>query len=211
MAFRRWASEMLSQVLLDGFAVHEEALRRQGRALRVVPCAPEPLADRGIGDVARAYGQAFSVLGGAPRPRGNPCIHRLEYAECQHLVAELKRLTPEERFGRERGDVLERGFAALGDHPEEDQTISAEEHAARVLHLVLARRPFVDGNKRIAGCLFLYVLDRNYLLFDGSMLLISPGALAALVLLLAASPERDAEEAVTLVMNVIACDWREAA
>lgn len=213
-AFRRWAARVIGRYLAAGHVEHRERLEQRGLAVRVLPRAAFALEGRGIGAIARAFAPALELLaaydrGPLPCPSGNPCGAVLTPEACDGVVAELRALVAEPGFGAGPPDALHAVVAAASAPPAgpEGEPPTAEEQAARLLCGVIRKRPFADGNKRIACCLFLYTLDRNFLLFDGTTCRISPGALVALALLIDAAPPDATEAMVALTQRLLALGW----
>ena len=63
---------------------------------------------------------------------------------------------------------------------------------------------FFDGNKRIAATIFLYFLDRNWILYDdeGNKLL-DDHTLVALTIMIAESKPEEKEMMISVIMNCI--------
>lgn len=211
--FRRWASSVLERYLVRGYATLDERLAQRGLVMRVMPRAARRPHEGVRATVVHAFAPAFEVLDAfdrdaLPWPAGNVCAYRLSVADARRIVAELRTVAPSELFGVERAGMLEGAIGAVYQtFGGEDLYPSAEEQAARLFYNLIKDHPFVDGNKRIACALFLHVLDRNFLLFDGATCRISAAALAALALLVAASRPDEKEVMVALVMNVLALGW----
>ncbi len=81
---------------------------------------------------------------------------------------------------------------------------SVEEQAANLLYMVIKDHPFVDGNKRIGSTLFVYYLNQNRILKNNiGENKISDRALVALALLIATSNPREKDDLIKLVVNLI--------
>lgn len=75
---------------------------------------------------------------------------------------------------------------------------SIEEKAANLFYFVIKDHPFSDGNKRIAGFLFLVYLQINKLQLN-----IDSNGLTALALLIAESDPKQKDLLVRLVVNLL--------
>jgi prophage maintenance system killer protein len=81
---------------------------------------------------------------------------------------------------------------------------SVEEQAANLLYMVIKDHPFVDGNKRIGSTLFVYFLNQNRILKNKlGENKISDRALVALALLIATSNPSEKEDLIKLVVNLV--------
>lgn len=81
---------------------------------------------------------------------------------------------------------------------------SVEEQAANLLYMVIKDHPFVDGNKRIGSTLFVYYLNQNRILKNKmGENKISDRALVALALLIATSNPKEKDDLIKLVVNLI--------
>ena len=81
---------------------------------------------------------------------------------------------------------------------------SVEEQAANLLYMVIKDHPFVDGNKRIGSTLFVYYLNQNKILKNKlGENKISDRALVALALLIATSNPKEKDDLIKLVVNLI--------
>ena len=81
---------------------------------------------------------------------------------------------------------------------------SVEELAANLFYMVIKDHPFVDGNKRIGSTLFVYYLNQNRILKNKiGENKISDRALVALALLIATSNPKEKDYLIKLVVNLI--------
>ncbi len=81
---------------------------------------------------------------------------------------------------------------------------SIEEQAANLLYMIIKDHVFVDGNKRIGSTLFVYYLNQNRILKNKlGENKISDRALVALALLIATSNTSEKDDLIKLVVNLI--------
>lgn len=81
---------------------------------------------------------------------------------------------------------------------------SVEEQAANLFYMVIKDHPFVDGNKRIGSTLFVYYLNQNRILKNNlGENKISDRALVALALLIAVSDPKEKDDLIKLVVNLV--------
>ena len=104
-------------------------------------------------------------------------------------------------FGRERGNSLEAILGAIHQtFGGQDLYPSIEEKAAHLLYFIIKDHPFTDGNKRIGSFLFLLYLQSNGL---ASAVHFDDKALVALALLIAASDPPRKELMIRLIVNLL--------
>ena len=222
--FRIWATSLLKKYLIDGYTLNQRLLKdREGkflslqRAIKLMECVKErrPLEYQealGLLDVIRDYSRALSLLddydhgrvtvNGVSRGAG----FRLTYDLALKAVIELK---GGEHAGGLFGLQKDKSFASSIESVYQtfsgkDLYPSAEEKAAHLLYFIVKNHSFVDGNKRIGAALFLWLLEKNRLLYrpDGAKRL-ADNALVALTLMIAESAPRDRDLIVRLVVNLI--------
>lgn len=222
--FRQWASRILKDYLVRGYALDrqrlehnarelEAALRLVRRTLSNVELARE--AGSGLAEIVVRYTQTFLWLqrydeGLLTAPAGSPGGVLPTLDEAQATIARLKadlmaRGEASELFGRERGDA----FAALLGNL--DQSVfgesaypTVETKAAHLLYFVIKNHPFSDGNKRSGAFLFVDFLARNGRLLRDGVPVINDVGLAALALLVAESDPKAKDVMTRLIENMLA-------
>lgn len=225
--FRQWASRILKDYLVRGYALDRQRLEHNARELEAAlllvrrtlsnaELARE--AGSGLAEIVVRYTQTFLWLqrydeGLLTDPRGHPGGALPPLDEARAGIATLKadlvaKGQASALFGLERDDGL---AALLGNL---DQTAfgapaypTLESRAAHLLYFVVKNHPFADGNKRIGAFLFAGFLHRNGRLFgaDGSPVVNDVG-LAALALLVAQSRPAEKDVLIRLIMNMLAGD-----
>ncbi|MDO7852563.1 virulence protein RhuM/Fic/DOC family protein [Hymenobacter convexus] len=222
--FRQWATNILRQYLVQGYALNEKRLRESSRQLadlkRLVQLQGEVAANqeltsdqsdallRVLGDYARALDvldqydhQRLLVRGTATEEP-----FELTYEAGLEAVDSLRvQFGGSALFGREKDASFQSSVRTIYQSFDgEDLYPSVEEKAANLLYFVVKNHSFSDGNKRIAAFLFVWFLDRNKCLYhpDGTRRL-ADNALVALTLLIAESKPEDKATMVTLVVNLI--------
>lgn len=223
--FRRWATNVLRQHLVQGYTLNRSRFEQNAAELeqalvliRKAAQAPTLTAEagRGLVDIVSRYTQAFLWLqrydeGILGEPGGEPGGRVPTEAEAMTSLAALKqalitRGETTELFAQPRGDGL---GALLGNL---DQTVfgepaypSIESKAAHLLYFVVKNHPFADGNKRSGAFLFVDFLHRNGRLLNLQCEpVINDTGLAALTLLVAESAPKQKETLIRLIMNMLA-------
>jgi len=227
-SFRQWATQVLRQYLVQGYALNEKRLRESQRQLadlkRLVQLQAEVAASqeltadqsdallRILGDYARALDvldqydhQRLRVAKDTVAP-ADAAGFELTYESAMQAIDALRvQFGGSELFGREKDKSFESSVRTIyQSFGGQDMYPSVEEKAANLLYFVVKNHSFSDGNKRIAAFLFVYFLDRNACLYhrDGSRR-IADNALVALTLLIAESRPEDKDVMATLVVNLI--------
>jgi len=222
--FRQWATQILRQYLVQGYALNEHRLRESARQLadlkRLVQLQGEVAASqeltphqsdallRVLGDYARALDVLDQYDHQRLRVRGTAAEEPfvLTYEAGLRAVEGLRQqFGGSALFGREKDASFQSSVRSIyQSFGGEDLYPSVEEKAANLLYFVVKNHSFSDGNKRIAAFLFVWFLDQNRCLYkpDGSRRL-ADNALVALTLLIAESKPEDKATMVTLVVNLI--------
>lgn len=219
--FRRWATSVLKDYLVKGYALNDRMrLERYEELKSVVHLMARTLEAQqlpseeaeGMFNVVQDYVYALDTL------------DRYDYQEL-----EVDRTTQEEPFHATYDNAMETisrlkekfGSSALFANEKDEsfkssigqiyQTFggkelypSVEEKAAMLLYLVVKNHSFSDGNKRIAAMLFLWFLSKNGILYaeDGHKR-IADNTLVALTLMIAESRVEEKDTMVKVMVNLI--------
>ena len=214
VAFRKWATSVLNDYLLKGYAENRRLLEAQGKTIELQTRMIAHLTEtdeKDLMDVINRYTEAFDLLDDYDhqclvRPKGNKGYVQLSYEECKEIISSMKFGLSSDVFGTEKTEGALEGIlgsvyqAVFG----EDVYPTVEEKAATLLYFLVKDHPFNDGCKRIGATLFLAFLQKNGLLFTQSgKMVISNGALVAITLMIAESRPEEKDIMVTLVMNLL--------
>ena len=221
-SFRRWATSVLKQYLIKGYAINQQIkLDRYNELKDVVRLMSRTV---GLQDrvTSEEYGGLFNVISDYVY-----ALDTLDHYDYQSLS--IQKTTKEESFratyenAMEAINVLKDKFggsqwfanekddsfkSSIGQIYQtfggEDLYPSVEEKAAMLLYLVVKNHSFSDGNKRIAAMLFLWFLNNNHVLYaeDGHKR-IADNTLVALTLMIAESRTEEKDVMVKVVVNLI--------
>jgi len=226
--FRIWATNILKQHIIQGYTINEKRLReahdnfkKLKKSVDVFQRVVEnrTLTDaeaKGIVQVIRDYARALDTLDGYDRQSLTiQNVNReerfiLDYDKArsalQELIsAEAKKPGRGNLYGKERGHILKGTIASVYQTVGgKDAYPSIEEKAAHLLYFMIKNHPFVDGNKRVAGAMFLWFLEQNRWLYhpDGSKR-IADNALTALCLMVAQSDPKEKDLIIKVIINLI--------
>lgn len=211
IAFRKWASRILKDYMLKGYAVNEKRLEALNKTVeiqsRMISSLTETPEDE-VYEVVKRYTEALTLLDDYDhqclnRPEGTDTIYRLSYEECRKLIDSMA--FDSDVFGveREKGK-LEGILAAVYQNVFGTEVYpSIEEKAANLLYFLIKDHPFADGCKRIGASIFLEFLNKNKVLYKEGKQVISNSALVAITLMVAESRPEEKDIMVTLIMNFL--------
>ena len=208
--FRRWATSVLKEYLVRGYAVNRERIKQLDQTVEVMKRVANSLDTAQVLDVVQTYSAALDLLDGydhqtIEKPKAKGRSVELTYEECRRFIDSMKFAADSPLFGNEKDGSFKSALGAVyQSFGGKDLYPSSQEKAANLLYLVTKNHGFSDGNKRIAAGLFLYFLKRNKLLLhkDGSKR-IADHTLVALTVMIAESKPQEKELMVNLVMTFL--------
>ena len=213
--FRRWATKILKDYMLKGYAVNQRRLEYLEKTIKLIDIAnriDERLEGNDAKEILKVigdYSKALDLLDDydhrtLKKIDGNIDTRKIEYAECINIINKLRFNEESTLFAVERDNGLESIIGNLyQSFAGQDIYKSIEEKAANFLYLVVKNHVFADGNKRIAATLFIYFLNFYGILYKNGIQTIDNNTLAALTLLIAESNPKEKEVIIDLVMNFL--------
>ena len=216
IAFRKWATSILKEYIVEGYAVNAKRLNVLNKVVEIqsnIIADVLELDSREVFDVIKKYTQALELLDDydhqiVQKPKiSNEKAYQLTFNECKKLIESMTFSKSSTIFGKEKtkgslegiiGSVYQTAFG-------EDVYPSVQEKAANLLYFIVKDHPFIDGCKRIAASIFLYFLNKNNLLFKNDKKIISDSTLVAITLLLAESRPEEKEIMINVIMNFL--EW----
>ena len=211
--FRQWASKILKQYMIDGYAINEKRLHALQKTVDIQTRMLADALNVEEKDVLRAvnlYTDSLILLDqydhqAIVKPTGAKPIYRITYDDCMKMVSHMKDSFETDVFGveKEKGKVNGIISAIYQSAFGEDAYPSIEEKASNLLYFMIKDHPFADGCKRIAASLFLEFLERNDALLRDGNKRIGDGELVAITLMIAESNSEEKEVMVKLVMNLL--------
>ena len=207
--FRRWATNVLRQYLMQGYVCQHKRLQDLSTTIRVMKRVENELDSAQILEVVQQYTRSLDLLDDydhqrLKKPQGDTHTYVLTYEECRKLIDSMRYGTVSSVFGNEKDDSFK---GSLGNIYQsfcgKDVYPSTQEKAANLLYLITKNHAFSDGNKRIAAAVFLYFLEKNGLLTRDGEKVIAAHTLVAMVVMIAESKPEEKETMVRLVMNFL--------
>ena len=225
--FRIWATKILKQYLVKGYALNGERLLEAQNKFHELQEAIMFLQTQSkkellsgqeaeILNLLADYSKTFSLLeqydkGKLVDQKGKKTKFILQYKNCCLIITKLKKelIVKKEAgdlFGQEREESFEGIIKGLYQtFAKKELYLTIEDKASHLLYLIIKDHPFSDGNKRTASFLFVYFLDQsNYLFKKSGERKINDNALTALALLVAESNPKDKEIMIKIIKNFLA-------
>ena len=219
--FRQWATSVLRDYLIKGYAINQrireenyrqmvQLVRSLARTVKLQDLSKE--VRNALLDVVVDYTFALDRLDdydyqrlSIPESSTEEKFHAT-YEGAMNVLAELR-----EKFGgsglfaNEKDDSFKSSIGQIYQtFGGQDLYPTVEEKAAMLLYLVTKNHSFSDGNKRIAATLFLWFMNENGILYDDMHnKRIDDATLVALTLLIAESRPEEKDTMIKVVVNLI--------
>lgn len=222
-SFRKWASGLIKQYMLKGYAVNKNAVSEQKyEELKKAVVLLENVFSKeliltsdqatDLFDVIRDYTYALDTLDAYDyqslkiADTTSPERFHATYENAMEAICSLKeKFGGSDLFGKEKDASFHSSIGQIYQTWDgKDLYPSIEEKAAMLLYLVVKNHSFVDGNKRIAATLFLWFMQNNGILYrpDGTKRL-SDASLVSLTLMIAESRTEEMATMVKVVVSLI--------
>ncbi len=217
-AFRRWATKVLKQYLMEGYAINkvlleqkrEQAQKALAKLQSLINKMPTITSEQTL-ELIKAYSHTWLILdhfdcNNLPTEGKTKKEILADIKELQKHIALLreeliKKGEASELFATEKetgslagiyGNVMQEVF-------EKKLYETLEEQAAHLLYFIIKNHPFNDGNKRSGAFAFLWFLNKCG--YDTSF--ITPSALAVLTLLVAMSAPSEKQQIIGLILEIL--------
>ena len=213
--FRKWATKILKDYMIKGYAVNPKRLEYLEKTIKLINIAGridtklKGTEAQEIIKVINNYSNALNLLDDYDhksiiKPKGTKNNKIITYEECIHIINKLKLSNHSNLFALERNQGLKSIINSIYQTFNEKELYpTIEEKAANFLYLITKNHVFIDGNKRIAATLFIYFLDSNNILYTEKGQIIDNNTLVAITLLIAQSNPKEKEILIDLVMNFL--------
>lgn len=220
--FRQWATSVLKQYLIKGYAINQQIKLDRYNELkdvvrlmsRAVGLQDKVTTDEysGLFNVISDYVYALDTLDQYDYQSLSISKTTKDESFCATYDNAMEAINAlKEKFGGSKWFANEKDDSFKSSIGQIYQTFggeelypSVEEKAAMLLYLVVKNHSFSDGNKRIAAMLFLWFLNNNRVLYaeDGHKR-IADNTLVALTLMIAESRTEEKDVMVKVVVNLI--------
>ena len=213
--FRKWATKVLKDYMIKGYAVNQKRLEYLEKTIKLIDIAGRMDAElKGseaweIIKVINNYSSALSLLDDydhkrITKPTGTKNDKQVTYEDCMNIIGKLKFNSDSNLFALERNEGLKEVIGTIYQSFDgKDLYSTIEEKAANFLYLITKNHTFIDGNKRIAATLFIYFLEFYNILYNENGQVIDNNTLVAITLLIAQSNPKEKEILIDLVMNFL--------
>ena len=213
--FRKWATKVLKDYMIKGYAVNQKRLEYLEKTIKLIDIAGRMDAElKGseaweIIKVINNYSSALSLLDDydhrrITKPMGTKNDKQVTYEDCMNIIGKLKFNSDRNLFALERNEGLKEVIGTIYQSFDgKDLYSTIEEKAANFLYLITKNHTFIDGNKRIAATLFIYFLEFYNILYNENGQVIDNNTLVAITLLIAQSNPKEKEILIDLVMNFL--------
>lgn len=213
--FRKWASKILKDYMLQGYAVNQKRLEYLEKTVKLIDIANR--IDKNLNNsdaqeilkVIGNYSKALDLLDDYDhrtllKPKGNNSQKQIKYEDCLDVINKLRFNQESSLFAIERNNGLEAIINNIYQtFDNNDVYKSIEEKASNFLYMIVKNQVFIDGNKRIAATLFIYFLNYYNILYKDDKQVIDNNTLTALTLLIAESNPKEKEIIIDLIMNFL--------
>ena len=215
IAFRKWANKILKDYLIKGYAVNQKRLEYLEKTVKLIDIAnriDEKMDNNDAREILKVIGEYSKALdllddydhGTMKKLKGSNSSLKIEYNECLNIINKLKFNENSNLFALERN----KGLKSIIDNiyqtfDNQDVYNSLEEKASNFLYMIVKNHVFIDGNKRIAATLFIYLLQFYNLLYKEGKPIIDNNTLTALTLLIAESNPKEKAIIIDLVINFL--------
>ena len=212
--FRKWATNILKDYMLKGYAINQKRLDYLEKTVKLIDIATRSNDtndenSKEILNVINNFSKGLDILDNYDhrnfeKVKGRKSNKMITYENCLNLIDLLKFNETSNIFALERdkglNSIINNIYQSF-DGEDVYQTI--EEKAANFLYLIVKNHAFIDGNKRIAATLFIYFLHFYNILTIENKDVIDNNTLAALTILIAESNPKEKNIMIDLIMNIL--------
>ena len=215
VAFRKWATKVLKDYMLKGYAVNKQRLDYLEKTVKLIDIAnrmDERLENNDAKEILKVignYSKALDILDDydhhtLTKVKGKSSTKKITYKNCMDIIKKLRFNEESNLFALERNNGLESIINNIYQTYDNKEVYnSTEEKAANFLYMIVKNHVFIDGNKRIAATLFIYFLQFYNILYIDNKQVIDNNTLVALTLLIAESNPKEKKIIIDLIMNFL--------
>lgn len=215
ITFRKWATKVLKDYMIKGYAVNQKRLEYLEKTVKLIDIAnriDERLENEDAKEILKVignYSKGLDLLDDydhktLSKPKGNNSNQKIRYEDCIDVIIKLRFNEESDIFAIERNKGLEGIIGNIYQTFDgKDVYDSIIEKASNFLYMIVKNHVFIDGNKRIAATLFIYFLNYYDILYKDGKLVIDNNTLTALTLLIAESNPKEKDIIIDLIMNFL--------
>ena len=213
--FRKWATKILKDYMIKGYAVNQKRLEYLEKTVKLIDIAGRidtKLKENEAQEIIKVinnYSNALDLLDDYDhkriiKPNGTKDNKQITYEDCLNIITKLRFSNDSDLFALERNQGLKEIIGTIYQSFDgKDLYPTIEEKAANFLYLIIKNHVFIDGNKRIAATLFIYFLEFYNILYIENKQIIDNNTLVAITLLIAESNPKEKNILTDLVMNFL--------
>ena len=213
--FRKWATKILKDYMLKGYAENQKRLEYLEKTVKLIDIAGRIDTQlkgneaQEIIKVINNYSNALDLLDDYDhkriiKPNGTKDNKQITYEDCLNIITKLRFSNDSDLFALERNQGLKEIIGTIYQSFDgKDLYPTIEEKAANFLYMIIKNHAFIDGNKRIAATLFIYFLEFYNILYNENGQVIDNNTLVAITLLIAESNPKEKNILTDLVMNFL--------
>ncbi len=214
IAFRKWANQVLKDYLIKGYSINKTRLDCLEKTVKLIDIASRVDNNntkdiKKIINVINNYSSSLGLLDDydhrtIEKIKGTTSNEMITYEQCMYIIDSLKTNFESDIFALERNfglkSIINNIYQTYGG---EDVYKSVEEKCANFFYMIIKNHVFIDGNKRIAATLFIYILFFYNILYKNDIQVINNNTLVALTLLIAESNPKEKEILVDVIINLL--------
>ncbi len=220
--FRKWATGVLKQYLVSGYAINEKRLAEKQEQIEVLKNSLNLLTRsitsqaknideaQNLAKVLEIFAKGLGLLDDYDNKtlatkgltkREAIKISKDEYLE---LISRMKPEFGSDVFANPKDDSFDSSINQIYQTFDgEDCYPTLEEKAAMLLYMLVKNHSFTDGNKRIGAACFLHFLERNNMLYQNGIPILDNATLFALTLLIASSKPEEKDTMKQVILSVL--------
>jgi prophage maintenance system killer protein len=220
--FRIWATGVLKQYLVDGYAVNEKRLKEKQAQINKLQNAIN-LLSRSIKNYAHNVSEAeqlaqimsdFALGLNLLDDYDNKTLdtkgktkQKAVVIGREEFLSVIDKMKPEfgsDVFANPKDNSFDSSINQIYQTFDgEDCYPSLEEKAAMLLYFLVKNHGFTDGNKRIGAACFLYFLNKNGILYKDGLQIIDNATLFALTILIAESKPEEKDTMKQVIISIL--------
>ena len=220
--FRKWATGVLKQYLVSGYAINEKRLAEKQEQIEVLKNSLNLLTRsitsqakniddaQNLAKVLEIFAKGLGLLDDYDNKtlatKGLTKREALKISKDEYLEL-ISRMKPEfgsDVFANPKDDSFDSSINQIYQTFDgEDCYPTLEEKAAMLLYMLVKNHSFTDGNKRIGAACFLHFLEKNNMLYQNGAPILDNATLFALTLLIASSKPEEKDTMKQVILSVL--------